>query len=264
MQDLFHRRCQRLIDDGVAFVCATLVDREGSVPQDVGSKMIVTAEGLAFGTVGGGRVEAKAIEHSLAMLSGGATSELVQWNLNTDIGMTCGGRLRLFFEVTRVDAWQIAIFGAGHVAQTLTRLLATLPCRVTCIDSRAEWIDRLAPPTKTVLTDDLPAVVEKLDDDTFVLSMTQGHSRDLPILKRIWTNGRRFPYVGVIGSKSKAGALRRELREAGMPDGMLDFYCPIGLPIGTNHPGEIAVSVAAQLIEVRDKWLATHSTPDVE
>jgi xanthine dehydrogenase accessory factor len=57
----------------------------------------------------------------------------------------------------------------------------------------------------------------------------------------------------VIGSKSKAAVLRRELTEAGIAQDNQAFNCPLGLPIGTNHPGEIAVSIAAQLLEARDK-----------
>ncbi len=253
MHSSYHERCQRLIDDGTSFATVTLIEREGSVPQDVGSKMIVTATGLDHGTVGGGRIEARAIEHAVAMIVDGRPADLVRWNLNTDIGMTCGGRLQLFFEVTRPTGWSIAIFGAGHVAQSLTRLLASLTCSVMCIDSRSRWLQQLPESTHRIQTDSPAEIIDTLDDNTFVLSMTQGHSRDLPILKRIWQSGRRFPFVGVIGSQSKAGALRRELREAGMADGELDFHCPIGLPLGSNHPGEIAVSIAAQLIQVRDQ-----------
>ena len=224
--------------------------------------MIVAQSGLAWGTVGGGRVEAKAIDHAKTMLADNTSHDLVRWNLNTDIGMTCGGRLRLFFEVTDARRWSIVIFGAGHVAQALTRLLATLPCGVTCVDSRLEWLDRIKPPTKTLHCDDLPGVIDTLDERTFVVSMTQGHSRDLPILESIWRTGRGFPYVGVIGSKSKAAALRRELCEFGMPAEAIKFHCPIGLPLGTSHPGEIAVSVAAELLQARDRLSAARGVVD--
>lgn len=253
MEDCFYDRCRCLVRDDTPFVVVTLVKREGSVPQDVGSKMIVTESGWDFGTVGGGRIEARSIEHALAMMAAGGTSELVKWNLNTDIGMTCGGRLELFFEPTIPDCWSIAIFGAGHVTQALTRLLETLPCRVTCIDSRAEWLAQLPDSTHQVQLPTPADYVDRLAPSTYVLSMTQGHSSDLPILKRLWQSRVRFPFVGVIGSRSKAGALRRELGEAGMPDGELQFHCPVGLPLGTNHPGEIAVSIASQLLQVRDQ-----------
>ena len=55
----------------------------------------------------------------------------------------------------------------------------------------------------------------------------------------------------MIGSAAKAAVLRKELTAAGVDPERLTFLCPVGLPIGTNHPGEIAVSIAAQLLEVR-------------
>jgi len=259
-QETFHDRCQGLIARGTPFVTVILTEREGSVPQNVGSKMIVTTAGLEMGTVGGGRIEARAIQHAQAMIDAGQHCDLVHWNLNTDIGMTCGGRLRLFFESYLPLSWPIAVFGAGHIAQALTRLLCTLPCQVCCIDSRPEWLNRLPESIKRVHLDSPAEYVDRLDEATFVVSMTQGHSFDLPILVRIYQSERRFPFVGVIGSKSKAAALRRELRMAGVADAKINFHCPVGLPIGSHHPGEIAVSIAAQLLQRRDQL--SHPTPD--
>src|SRR5882757_88916 len=99
-------------------VVVTVVDTMGSVPQDRGAKMIVTAAGLHFGTVGGGKVETKAIAEARKMLDGGieTTTHFVNWSLNKDVGMTCGGIVKLFFESFHVRRWEIVIFGAGHVA----------------------------------------------------------------------------------------------------------------------------------------------------
>jgi xanthine dehydrogenase accessory factor len=251
------QRYSELSDTGTPFVSVTTVDATGSTPQDAGSKMLVTAEGHYYGTVGGGRVEAKAIDHALAMLkveSGGAShTDFVDWNLRKDVGMTCGGSVKLYFEASNHRLWRVVIFGAGHVTQALVRLLMTLPCRVTCIDPRGDWLAKLpaAPNVETIRADDPPGRVASLPDDAFVICMTRGHRSDLPVLVEIFKRGRVFPYLGVIGSKSKAAVLRRELTEAGIAKDRQVFHCPLGLPIGTNHPGEIAVSIAAQLLEVR-------------
>lgn len=253
------QRYAELADSGVPFVSVTMVDAVGSTPQDAGSKMLVTAEGLFHGTVGGGRVEAKAIDHALAMLNDKSDkprhTDFADWNLRKDVGMTCGGTVKLYFEAVNHRAWRVVIFGAGHVTQALVKLLTTLPCRVTCIDPRPEWLAKLpgAPNVQTITTDDPPAQVAPLPDDAFVVCMTRGHKTDLPVLTEIFRQNRVFPYLGVIGSKSKAAVLRRELTEAGIAEAQQVFHCPLGLPIGTNHPGEIAVSIAAQLLEVRDK-----------
>ncbi|MEZ6194054.1 MAG: xanthine dehydrogenase accessory protein XdhC [Phycisphaerales bacterium] len=256
------QRYAELADSGTPFVSVTMVDAIGSTPQDAGSKMLVTTNGLFHGTVGGGRVEAKAIDHAQAMLNDKTDTpkhtDFVDWNLQKDVGMTCGGTVKLYFETVNHRVWRIVIFGAGHVTQSLTKLLTTLPCRVTCIDPCADWLAKLptAPNIETITTDDPPAQVASLPDDAFVICMTRGHKSDVPVLIEIYKQKRVFPYLGVIGSKSKAAIMRRELTEAGIPMEQQIFHCPLGLPIGTNHPGEIAVSIAAQLLEVRDKLAA--------
>ncbi len=61
----------------------------------------------------------------------------------------------------------------------------------------------------------------------------------------------------MIGSKAKRSVLKRELLAEGISAAQIDsFHCPIGLPLGTNQPGEIAVSITAQLIQQRDRWRA--------
>ncbi len=103
------------------FVAVTLVEAVGSTPQDAGSKMLVDKDGLVFGTVGGGRIEHQAIEHATNMLaaatSQNSSTELVEWNLQRDVGMTCGGVVKLYFEAFNHGLWQLVIFGAGHVAE---------------------------------------------------------------------------------------------------------------------------------------------------
>ncbi len=264
-------RLAELAASGAPFVSVTLVDAVGSTPQDAGSKMLVTAAGLDMGTVGGGRVEAKAIEHAQAMLSvpspsepGGssprsATTKLVEWNLQRDVGMTCGGAVKLYFETYNHSQWQIVLFGAGHVAAAVVHCLLPLECRITCVDPRQEWLDRL--PSSLRLTklfaDDPPAHVATLPADAFVLCMTMGHRTDRPILEEIFRQRREFPYLGVIGSQAKRKVLERELAAAGIaPEQFAAMHCPIGLKLGSNQPGEIAVSVVAQLIQERDRWRA--------
>ena len=246
------RRCAELAETATPFVLVTLVETSGSTPQDMGAKMLVTAEGLVAGTIGGGRVEAKAIDEAQSMLANRQACQLLDWSLKADVGMTCGGRVKLFFECPGVSSWQIYVFGAGHIAQALTRLLITLPCQVTCIDPRADWLAQLPAGVKRIESESPADHVQAIPADAFILCMTRGHRSDFPVLQRIFELNLQFPYLGVIGSKAKAAVLRRELTEAGIAAEKLLFHCPVGLPIGSNHPGEIAVSIVAQLLETRD------------
>jgi xanthine dehydrogenase accessory factor len=245
-----------LLEQGTPFVAVTVVDTLGSTPQDRGAKMLVTGERRVFGTVGGGKVEARAIEEAKRLLIDDAApkTRFVQWSLEKDIGMTCGGIVRVYFEAFNVTRWKIVVFGAGHVAGALIDMLVRLDCRVTCIDSREEWLSRLpaSPKLKTVLSPDMPSEVAKIPEGAFVILMTMGHTTDKPILIEILRT-RTFPYLGVIGSNAKAKRLRKDILDAGLGEEMTRaFFCPIGLEIGTNDPHEISISIAAQMLQVRD------------
>jgi len=253
----FFRTAAELDAAGEPFATVTIAAARGSVPQETGAKMIVTARGRRCGTVGGGRVEEAAIAEARALLaaSDGPGCRTLEWNLQRDIGMTCGGVVTMFFEVFHRASWPVVIFGAGHVAQALVRVLVTLDCRISVVDARKDWLAALPEASKVsaIHADPLEAEVARIPDGAFVLLMTQGHRTDRPVLERILQT-RRFPYLGVIGSRSKAATLRRELREGGVPAARLkDFRCPLGLPLGKDSPEEIAISIAAEMLEVRGR-----------
>ncbi|MAI34921.1 MAG: hypothetical protein CMM07_25045 [Rhodopirellula sp.] len=250
------RKLNKLIELDTPFVTVTLLDIRGSAPQINGAKALITASGLEWGTVGGGKIEATAIEFAQEALRThrGTTCELVTWNLQTDIGMTCGGEVKLFFEIHNKGEWNIAVFGAGHVAQVLIPMLVKLHCRVTCIDSRHEWISKLAdhPKLTKVTQSDPSSHVTQFPPNTFFVLISKGHATDLPVLAEILST-REAPYIGVIGSDQKAKVLKRELTAAGIStEKQQGFVCPIGLPIGNNTPAEISFSIIAQLIQRRD------------
>lgn len=249
---------------GTPFVVVTMVATRGHAPQDPGAKIIVTAAGLHHGTVGGGKVEAKCIleaQRLIALPRGESPTALHTWNLQRDVGMTCGGEVTYLFERRETSAWSIVVFGAGHVAQALANLLATLACRATFVDSRPEWVERTplgSGKIRAVLVDEPYQYVARLSGDEFCVVTTRGHATDLPVLKALYAReaaeGFRFPYIGGIGSKVKAIKVRKELAEFGVPpEKIAEYRCPIGLPFGTNDPAEIAISIAAELIQVRDQ-----------
>ncbi len=257
----FYEQIVLLENEGVSFVAVTLVDALGSTPQDAGAKMLVTAQGLYSGTVGGGKVEAAALKLAAEVLARGESKpRFVSWTLKGDVGMTCGGSVKFYFEPHfGAGPWNIAVFGAGHVGQALIPVLVPLPAKVTVVDSRSEWLDRLPRSNnlRVVHSEAPEGVVPSLPDDTYVLVMTMGHATDRPILRRALTE-RNFPFIGVIGSDAKAKILRRELIAEGVPAKQAaKFICPVGLDFGSNHPHEIALSIAAQLLSVRDRSKAT-------
>lgn len=231
------------------------MDSVGSAPANRGAKMLVTQAGLVAGTIGGGKIEARALLEAERMLASNTReTQFYGWNLQTDLGMTCGGVVRLFFEPFNIARWPIAVFGAGHVAQALMRVLLPLDCALSCFDTRPEWLERLPDEARLrrVHSSDLAGEVEALPDMSFIVLMTMGHATDLPVLREVLA--RPFPFIGVIGSKAKSAALRRTLLSEGFsPEQCARVVCPIGLPVGTNHLQEIAISIAAQLLQKRDE-----------
>ncbi|HKB89907.1 MAG TPA: xanthine dehydrogenase accessory protein XdhC [Opitutaceae bacterium] len=257
-------RVVTLEEEGTSFVLVTLIETLGSVPQDAGAKILVTPSGLRAGTIGGGRVEAAALTLAQEMLASADTKpRFVNWSLKGDVNMTCGGSVKLYFEPhLAAHPWTIAIFGAGHVSQALIPVLLPLPCSITCYDARTEWLERLprARNLKVVHAERGEDLIPTLPDDTFLLLMTKGHATDRPVLQRALAE-REFPFIGVIGSDAKAAVLRRELIANGLSaERAAQFHCPVGLDFGTNHPHEIALSIAAQLLSERDRARAARAS----
>jgi xanthine dehydrogenase accessory factor len=253
---MIFKELQDLIDANKNFVMVTISEVKGSAPQDLGAKCLITKDGLYAGTVGGGKVEAHVIKVAIDLLKDDSLKILHKtWNLQKDIGMTCGGEVSFLFEKTIHNNWPIIIFGAGHVSQALSRTLMNLDCQLTVVDPRREWIDKLPTSINTLCTENCEELIKNAHPKTFFISMTKGHSSDVPKLKLISDYHPDTPYVGVIGSDVKGKKIKSELKELGVSDNFLKkLKVPIGLKIGTNQPYEIAISVIAELLQVRDSF----------
>lgn len=240
---------------GEPFCVATLVNIKGSAPQNQGAKIIVSRSGEIEGTVGGGKLEKFVIEQSVSLLSTKSNTRnlYLKKNLQRDIGMTCGGEVSIYFEIFNHNVWNIVVFGAGHVSQSLCRFLSKLNCHVSVVDDRKEWLDKFndVEEINTIHIENMKDHVKDIKKESFVIIMTMGHGADLPILNEILSKEIEFPYLGVIGSKAKRNSIEKGLAELGVTN--FDFICPLGLEIGDNSPAEISVSIMAQLIEVRDR-----------
>ncbi len=249
-------------ESGEDLCIATLVEVKGSAPQELGAKIVIPRLRDPLGTIGGGKLEAVVIDNALALLSNSSTAKLhlLSWNLQRDIGMSCGGEVKVVFELVFANSpLSIAVFGAGHVGQALIPLLSRLKSKIYWYDDRKDWLDKgpeeSAKLSKIILTsyDQLDTLINRLPAKTFIILLTKGHQNDLEVL-RIVLKTESFPFIGVIGSKTKAKSLRSQLLKEGFPgDRVESFFCPIGENFGTNEPNEIAFSIIAQLLRVRDR-----------
>jgi len=86
-------------------------------------------------------------------------------------------------------------------------------------------------------------------NNCYVLVMTHDHTIDFDIIAMALSH--KTNYLGLIGSKTKCARFNTMLiKEMSIKEGMANVICPIGLELGGNSPKEIAISVAAQLLEV--------------
>ncbi|MBQ7871471.1 MAG: XdhC family protein [Oscillospiraceae bacterium] len=150
-------------------------------------------------------------------------------------------------------AGRVYIFGGGHVGQALVPVLAGLGFRVTVFDNREELATAAHfPLAEQVIFGDYHRIGEKvrLTENDYAVIMTPAHQADFALLEQVLRQPLR--YVGCIGSRRKIARTRELLREAGIPEeAILSVHSPIGLPIGAETPAEIAISIAAELIQCR-------------
>lgn len=145
------------------------------------------------------------------------------------------------------------IFGGGHVGQALVPVLASVGFKVCLFDSR----DYLATPenfpaAEEVICGDYNHIDEKVNitENDFVVIMSPGHKSDFDLLKQVLKKKTR--YVGCIGSRAKVAKTQEMLREAGIPEEVIQsVHSPIGLRIRAETPAEIAISIAGEMIKCR-------------
>jgi xanthine dehydrogenase accessory factor len=149
---------------------------------------------------------------------------------------------------------RLILLGGGHIAQPVCRYAADLGFSVTVVDDRPSFASHPRfPEAEEVLCDAFPAAIEQLDvsDRDYVCVITRGHRCDGDCLRAILAGA--FPkYLGMIGSRRRVAGLLQLLEEEGFSRAALErIHAPIGLDIGALTVKEIAVSIVAQLIQVR-------------
>ncbi|MBV6304312.1 xanthine dehydrogenase accessory protein XdhC [Candidimonas humi] len=164
------------------------------------------------------------------------------------------GSARMAETLAPVD-FHIVLCGAGHVAQALVRLLGTLPCTVHWIDERDTLFPAQVPANVEIEASDTPeAAIAEAPAGSYFLVMTHSHALDQHLCQHIFRRD-DYAYFGLIGSRTKHRQFERRLRERGVTaERYASMTCPIGVEGVTGKvPEVIAVAVAAQLLQVRER-----------
>lgn len=149
---------------------------------------------------------------------------------------------------------RVLLFGAGHVSQQVASLLQQVDFGCIVIDDRPEFANWQRFPTadEIIVLNSFHDAMDNvaIDQNSYLVIVTRGHRHDETVLAQALKT--RAGYIGMIGSRRKRDAIYDNLRRQGVGQTDLDrVHCPIGLPIRAETPAEIAVSILAQLIEIR-------------
>jgi xanthine dehydrogenase accessory factor len=247
---MVNKELAKVFSENIPAVVAIVVDAKGSTPGKVSSKMIIKADGSTCGTIGGGKLEHEITREASNILKSGA-ARIIKFTLNESYGYQCGGEVSVYLEPVNVYP-NLVVFGAGHVGKAVCEIFKSLPFQVTVVDDREDLLDEItASHINKLAVDSYNSAFDKLNinENTYIVIVTRDHAFDLELAKKgISTSAR---YIGVIGSKKKSRYIIDTLRQEGYGDDDLKrVYTPIGIPIRTDTPEEIAVSIAAQIIDI--------------
>ena len=260
------------------FVFCTVTSTARSAPRDAGAKMIVAPDGSMAGTVGGGPLEAIVIQEAVQLLQQSGASGERRYALSTagdsaeplrpgapvpdDLGMKCGGEVTVFLDAVRPGA-QLLLYGAGHVGERVANLAAEIGLETIVVDDRTTFATpERFPRAREVRCVDLaadPSGGLSPGPADFVVILTRCHALDEGVLEAALQT--RARYVGLIGSRRKiALVLRNIARRLGRdPREDLRLHAPIGLRLGDKTPGEIAISILAEIILLKSGGELAHA-----
>lgn len=260
MADLFDQinACR---EAGIDLVIVSVVEKSGSGPLNVGKKMIVMETGECAGTIGGGLLEAYVKKRARdVLLVRKSMSE--KYCLSEDrsvtvddgeikLDMTCGGKATLYYEFVGPRQY-VYVFGGGHCGKALTRVLKPLGFYITVIDSRPEILKGLDAVDKKIEDDFIHFIKENgLRKGSLVVVSTPSHTEDYRVLDEIIRGHYELTYFGMLCSKKKIREYLDDVKKTFGPKvDLTHFYSPVGLVLGNNSPEDIAVSIAAEILEV--------------
>ena len=237
----------------VALVCVT--ETRGSSPASPGQMMAVLADGSSLGTIGGGSSEHRIVQQAVEAIKNGDSIFNFSFD-HSDNGMICGGSMAGYGNVLGSGV-TLCIFGGGHIAQSLARIAVLAGFSVTVVEDRQELASQFENVRYVICEPNEFEATDPVLSSDYVVICTRGHKTDNEALR--YCLAKKLKYLGMIGSKNKVSSLLITLREEGVSSSLLDrVYAPIGLDIADAIPAEIAVSILAEILLVKNNGKLRH------
>ena len=255
----FYSSIHTLLQTYSKLALCTIVDTKGSTPLKSGAKLIVLPTGNIEGTIGGGALEKAVIEDALTCINK-EENLLFEHKLTHDHQMCCGGTVYVFIEVVKKNT-SLIICGAGHVGAALANFATQLEFDTYLIDDRVNMIEsakkNLSPNINPLNQSAVEYIIRYNQniENTYCVITTYDHQLDRAILSA--AINKPFKYIGMIGSKRKVLVTRKFLKEQETPQSIIDkIDMPVGLDINAQSPKEIAISIIAKLIQIKNEYYA--------
>jgi len=216
--------------------------------------MLVFPGGRIEGTVGGGDLEHRVIQAALQVLQDGRPRKLSYSFRDLergDVGV-CGGEMEVFVEPVQSRP-TLVVVGGGHVGRAVVHLASWLGFRVVLSDDRPEYATaEAAPGAEAYRLGPLAELTREIEitPNTYVMLTTRGVPVDVDGLPPLLESP--AAYIGVIGSRRRWEVCAKELAARGVPaEQIARVHSPMGLELNAETPEEIAVSMLAEIIQIR-------------
>ena len=255
MSDHMYKTIADLISKGGSAALCTIIASSGSAPRHEGTKMLVYPDGSFIGTVGGGEIENRVRQEALEVIQS-QHGRVLKYSMvdpkRGDPG-TCGGTVEVYIEPV-LPKEKVIVVGGGHVGKAVAHLAKWLGFFVAVSDDRLEFCTPEANPDADeflpVAMKDL-ASTTNITSSTYLVLTTRGSNVDVAGLAPLLATEPAF--IGIIGSKKRWETTKRALLDQGVPKEKLDkVFSPMGLELNAETPEEIAVSIMAEIIMLRN------------
>ncbi|MDO8613149.1 MAG: XdhC/CoxI family protein [Dehalococcoidia bacterium] len=241
---------------GPPVVLATVIQAPPDAATVTGAKLLLRRDGSTRGSLGGGPLEEAVLADARDAFHRRSVEALAYAADGSRISRreaeSVGGGYQVMLE-RHEPAATLVIVGGGHIGKALATIAGLCGFSVVVIDDRPDYANQERfPEAGRVVCGDFAEVLRGLpiDSNTYVVTVTRGHKHDEESLRQVV--GSPAAYVGMIGSKRRVAAVLQHLIDDGLdPEAVRRVHTPIGLDIGAETPEEIAVSIMAEVVQVR-------------
>ncbi|MBI1849255.1 MAG: XdhC family protein [Planctomycetes bacterium] len=250
-----YREIARILETGGRAALATVVKVVGPTPGRECMKLLVRDDGTTRGSIGGGCVEADVVAVAREVMDTERPRvlrfELREDHVADDSGLICGGNLEIFVEP--IVAPTLYLFGGGHISGAIARVANGAGFRVVVADDRETFANsKRFPMAEELHAGEYRETIPKMrfSKAAYIVVVTRGHAHDEEVLERLI--GVEARYIGMIGSQRKVRKVFEHLKAKGVSaEALAVVHAPVGLEIGAETHEEIAISIVAEMIQVR-------------